>query len=460
MAHTFDYDLIVIGSGAGGSVAATIAAREGWRVAIIEEDLFGGDSSNWGDVPTKALLQTAHLYASVKRGDRFGLRTTTLGYNYPSIRAWKELAIKQTGVGNDRKFYTEQGITTFQGKAHFLTPHEITVNRRHLSARYFIVATGATWAKPSFQHADDVTFHSPRTILEMLRPPKSLLVVGGGRHAVEIAQLMAVFGTEVVIVEAKKHLLPDFDKEVGEAVATSLRRDHGIITLASTHVHSVVREGTEKRVTLSRGETKKHLTVSEVLVADSYAPNIDLGLDNALVKYSEKGIEVDQFLRTSTKHIYAAGDVLGNFHDTTATLLESRVIAHNMLGNLKVKPDYEAMPRVVFTNPEVAQVGITQRHARQQKIAMKQVTVPLSYVAAGTLADTHDGFVTLIVGAHGVILGGTIVGPRASELIQEISLAVRHQLTATQLAQTPHVFLSWSEAIRVAAQKLARSGIV
>ena len=138
--HTFDYDLIVIGSGAAGSAAATIVARAGKRVAIMEEDTFGGDSPNWGNIPTKSLLHVARIYDEARHANRFGLRTSTLGYNYPSIRAWKDLAVKRTGAANNRHFYENNGVAAFQGKAHFLTPHEITVNRRHLSAAHFLVA--------------------------------------------------------------------------------------------------------------------------------------------------------------------------------------------------------------------------------------------------------------------------------------------------------------------------------
>jgi len=140
---TFDYDLIVIGSGAGGSAAATIAARAGKKVAVIEADTFGGDSPNWSDVPTKALLHAAHLYDEARHGARFGLRSNTLGYNYPSLRAWKDLAVKRTGAGGNRKYYENEGIATFAGTAHFLSPHEISVNRRHVSAEKFLVATGS-----------------------------------------------------------------------------------------------------------------------------------------------------------------------------------------------------------------------------------------------------------------------------------------------------------------------------
>ena len=135
--NKFDYDLIVIGSGAGGSAAATIAARNGARVAIIEEDTFGGDSPNWSDVPTNALLHVAHLYDQARHGAKFGLRSNTLGYNYPSIRAWKDLAVKRTGAAGNRKFYENQGITTYTGHAHFLSPNEISVRRKHISAERF-----------------------------------------------------------------------------------------------------------------------------------------------------------------------------------------------------------------------------------------------------------------------------------------------------------------------------------
>src|SRR6478735_6396347 len=174
----FDFDLIVIGSGAGGSAAATIAARAGKKVAIVEADTFGGDSPNWSDVPTKALLHAAHLYDEARHGSRFGLRSNTLGYNYPSIRAWKDLAVKRTGAGGNRKFYENEDIATYNSPAHFLSPNEITVNRRHLSAANFLIATGSHWVTPDIPGLADVGFLTPRTILQAIRPPKSLFIIG------------------------------------------------------------------------------------------------------------------------------------------------------------------------------------------------------------------------------------------------------------------------------------------
>ena len=453
--HTFDYDLIVIGSGAGGSAAATITARAGKRVAVIEEDTFGGDSPNWSDVPTKALLHAAAVYDEARHGNRFGLRTSTLGYNYPSIRSWKELAVERTGAANNRRYYEKQGISTFHGKAHFLTPHEITVNRRHLSAAYFIVATGSDWIIPTVQGLTDLSYFTPRTILEALRPPKSLFIIGGGQYAVEIAQLMATFGTKVYIAEQAARLLPKQDKEVGDLMERVLSEQKGVTVLTHTRVLAVEREGLGKRILISRGGTEKHVKADEILVAAGRQPNVDLGLENASVRYTPKGITVTDQLQTSTKHIYAAGDVLGRGSHTHDALLESRVAAHNILERTKITPDYTATPNVIFSTPEIAHVGLSEDDCRRRDLAVDTAIAPLSIIARSNTSDFRDGFVKLIADKKGVILGGTIVAPHAGDMIHEIGLTVKHGLTAAQLAETPHAFLTWAEAIRIAAQKLA-----
>ena len=452
--HTFDYDLIVIGSGAGGSAAATIAARAGKRVAIVEEAVFGGESPNWSDVPTKALLHVARIFDEARHASRFGLRTATLGYNYPSIRNWKDLVVKRTGAANNRRFYENNAISAFNGKAHFLTPHEITVNRRHLSAAYFLIATGSSWVAPKIQGLDEIDYFTPRTILETLRPPKTLFVIGGGQYGVEIAQLMASFGTKVYIAEQASRLLPHQDPEVGELIERVLTEQKGATILTHSRVLSVVKEGLGKKVLITRGGVEKHIKVDEILVATGRMPNVDFGLENASIAYTPKGIEVNEQLQTSVKHIFAAGDVLGRESHTHSALLESRVAAHNMFKRTKVPIDYTATPGVIFTTPEIAQVGLTEDDCRRRDLAVNKAVAPLSIIARSNTTDFRDGFVKLITDKKGVVLGGTIVAPHAAELIHEIGLAVKYNLTAAQLADTPHAFLSWSEAIRVAAQKL------
>jgi len=452
---TFDFDLIVIGSGAGGSAAATIAAREGKKVAIIEADTFGGDSPNWSDVPTKALLHVAQLYDEARHGARFGLRSATLGYNYPSLRAWKDLAVKRTGAGGNRKYYENENITTLQGTAHFLSPHEISVNRHHLSAERFLVATGSHWVAPNIQGLKDVPHLTPRTILEAMRPPKSLYVIGGGTIGVEIAQLMAIFGTKVYIAEIASRLLPREDEEVGILMERLLKEQKGVTTLTQTRTLAVVKDGIGKRVTYTRGGVEKSVRVDEVLIATGRVPTVDLGLENASVTYTPKGIEVDANLQTSARHIFAAGDVLGHNSHTHTALLESRVAANNILHKTKIAPNYTATTRVTFTHPGIASVGLSEDDCLKRDLAINKAVAPLNIVARSNTSDFRDGFVKLITNKHGVILGGTVVAPHAAEIIHEIALAVKHELTAADLADTPHAFLSWSEAVRVAAAKLS-----
>lgn len=451
----FDYDLIVIGSGAGGSAAAAIAAREGKRVALVEAGTFGGESPNWGDIPTKALLHAAVAYDDIKAAGRFGLRSSAVGYNYPSLQQWKELAVKRTGAGNNRHYYENQGVTTFAGSAHFLSPHEITVNRRHLSGEHFLIATGAHPSLPDIVGLEDSGYLTPRTILDLTRPPKSMYVIGGSSIALELAQLMAIFGTQVFVSEIAARLLPKEDSEAGELIERLLSEQKGVICLTQTRTLSIEKNGMGRHITYTRGGVEKSVRVDEVLVAAGRMPNVDLGLENASVAYTPKGIEVNDYLQTTARHIYAAGDVLGRSTPTHTALLQSRVAAHNLFNKTKVTPDYTATPRVTFTSPAVASVGLNEDDCLRRDLPVNTAMAPLNIIARSNISDFRDGFVKIITDKRGVVLGATVVAPAAGEIIHELALAVKHQLTASQLAETPHAFLSWSEAVRVAAAKIA-----
>ncbi|MGB4767675.1 MAG: NAD(P)/FAD-dependent oxidoreductase [Candidatus Saccharimonas sp.] len=452
----FDYDLIVIGSGAGGSAAATIAARDGQRVAIIEADTFGGDSPNWSDVPTKALLHAAQLYDEARHGARFGLRSNTLSYNYPSLRAWKELAVKRTGAADNRKFYQSQSIDTFSGRAHFISPHEVSVNRKHLSAERFLVATGSHWVAPNIPGIEDVKYLTPRSVLEAIRPPKSIYIIGAGTIGVEIAQLLAIFGTKVYLAEVAARILPKEEEEVGTLMERLLLETKGITSLTQTRTVAIVRDGLGYRVSFLRGGIEKSIRVDDILIATGRTPTTDLGLENASVTYDPTGIKTNEQLQTSARHIYAAGDVLGNSSHTHTALLESRVAAHNLFSKSQLTPDYTATPRLTFTHPGIATVGLTEDDCLKRDLHINTALAPLNIIARSNTSDFRDGFVKIVTDKKGTILGATVVAPHAAEIIHELTLAVKHKLTAKDVAETPHAFLSWSEAVRVAAGKLVK----
>ncbi|HEY0964864.1 MAG TPA: NAD(P)/FAD-dependent oxidoreductase [Candidatus Saccharimonadales bacterium] len=451
----FDYNLIVIGSGAAGSPAASIAAQAGKKVAVIESDIFGGESPNWGDIPVKALLHASQLYDEAKHGSRFGIRGATLGYNFLSLKAWKDLAIKRTGAGNNRRYYEAQGIDTFHSTAHFLSPHEISINRRHLSAEQFLVATGSYWEEPAIPGIENISYYTPRTILDVTRPPKSLLIVGGGSTAVEFAQLFATFGTKVYIIEKAARLLPDEDTEAGELVGRLLHEHKGATILTQTRILTAQKDGLGKRITYTRGGHEKSLRIDEILVTTGRAPSVDIGLENATVDYTAKGIEVNEYLQTTAKHIYAAGDVLGSKKYLHTALLESRTAINNLLNpKQRAAVDYTAMPNITFSFPSVASVGLTEDDCIKRDLDIKKSMAPLNMIARSNTSDFRDGFVKLITRKDGVLIGATVVAPHAGEIIHELTVAVKYGMTAAQLANTPHAFLSWSEAVRIAAARL------
>lgn len=451
---TFDYDYIVIGSGAGGSPAASILASAGKKVAVVEKSTFGGESPNWGDVPTGFMSYTINTYQIAKNAAKFGLRTNSVGYNYPSLLSWKDVVTKRTGAGGNRRYYEKQGISVFAGNAHFLSPNEIAVNRRHLSARKFIIATGSDWQIPRIPGLENTTYHTPKTIFNLKRLPKTIFVIGSSTTALEIAHIFSVLGTKVYIAEESSRILPNFDEEVSNLLTNDAKKNRNISVLTYTKVISIQKSSIQKRVTFLQSQVEKSVRVDEILIADQQIPATDLGLENAGVKYTRKGVSVDSSLRTSARHIFAAGSVVDATVQTHEVLSQSRIAAHNLLHNNKLKTGDSPRLQVAFTQPEIAQVGMNENDCRKKGIKVKMAIVPLTATVRSNITDQRTGFVKLIINQRRVIIGATIVGPHASDMIAEISLAIRHKITSDELATTPHCFTSWSEAVRIAAGKL------
>ena len=451
---TFDYDYIVIGSGAGGSPAANILASAGKKVAVVEKSTFGGESPNWGDVPTGFMSYTINTYQIAKNAAKFGLRTNSVGYNYPSLLSWKDVVTKRTGAGGNRRYYEKQGISVFAGNAHFLSPNEIAVNRRHLSARKFLIATGSDWQIPKIPGLENTTYHTPKTIFNLKRLPKTIFVIGSSTAALELAHILSVLGTKVYIAEESSRILPNFDEEVSSLLTNDAKKNRNISVLTYTKVISIQKSSIQKRVTFLQGQVEKSVRVDEILIANQQIPATDLGLENAGVKYTRKGVSVDSSLRTSARHIFAAGSVVDAAIQTHEVLSQSRIAAHNLLHNNRIKLDNSPRLQVAFTQPEIAQVGMNEDDCRKKGIKVKMAIVPLTATVRSNITDQRTGFVKLIINQRRVIIGATIVGPHASDIIAELSLAIRHKITSDELAATPHCFTSWSEAVRIAAGKL------
>jgi len=451
----YDYDLIVIGTGGAGSVAAHMSASLGKSVAVIEkEDVLGGECPNWGCVPTKAMLHAAEIYDAAKHGQQFGIRGATLSYNYPSIKAWKDLAVHRTGTWQGKKMFEAEGITVIKGEAHFLNDHEVTVNRRHLTAAHFLVATGTHDFIPPIEGLDKAGYITFREAADLTRPPKSVAIVGAGAIGCEYAELFSIFGTKVTLIDITPRLLMKEDQEVGELVRQRFEQNRGMNVLMNTKVMSVEKEGLAKRVHYQQGRDMGTVKVDEVFIASGKLANVDIGLENAGVEYTPKAILANEFMQTSTKHIYTAGDVAGPYQFTHTAVYQGRVAAHNMWHKQKVATDYRAIPRCIFLSPEVASVGLSEDECIKRDLKYKTAMAQISIIGRANTSNVDDGFVKVITEPDGTLIGASIVSPRAGEMLHELTLAIQYGLTAQEVANTIHAFPTWSEAVRVACNKI------
>ena len=452
----FDFDLIVLGSGPGGSIAAEIAVSAGKRVAMVEPAEIGGECPNWGCVPTKALLHAAEIYDAAKHGQEFGIRSAALSYNYPSIKAWKDLAVYRTGTSQGKQFYESEGIKILSGFGHFIGPHEITVNRRHYSSEHFLIATGTHTAIPPIEGLEKAGYITFREAINLTRPPKSLFIIGASFIGCEFAELFSIFGTKIHLADITPRILMKEDQEVGELIREVFETERGISVYTNTKVVKVVKENIAKRVYFQQGNEIKSVKVDEVLVATGKAANVDIGLENAGVEYTPRFITTNEYMQTSAKHIYATGDVAGPYQFTHTAIYQSRLAINNMLHKHKVAADYRAIPRCAFVSPEVASVGLSEDECTKRDLRIKKAISPISIIARANTSNTDKGFVKVITDKEGVLLGATVVSPRAGEVIHELTLAIQHGLTAADVANTIHAFPTWSEAVRTACSKVQR----
>lgn len=450
----YDYDLIVIGSGAGGGVAAHLAAKAGKKVAVIEMEKLGGECPNFGCVPTKALLMAAETYQTALHGERFGLIAEKVGFNYNIVKAWKDHAVFHTGTEEGEAFYVSEGVHVISGYAHFINPWSVSVNKRRYVAHKFLIATGTKSVVPPIPGLAETGFMTYRDAIELSEPPKSLFVIGGGAIGCEFTQLFSSFGTKVHVADMAPRLIGLEDPEVGDLVG-ALFKNRGIEVHTGAKLTRISKDGRNKIVHFEIDDKTHKVTVDEILLSSGKAPNTDLGLENAGVAYDRGGIKVNNRMQTTCKHIYAAGDIVGPYRFTHTASYQSRVAAHNMFHRENpVVANYHAVPRCVFTEPEIACVGYTEQQLRDQKIAYQVSAVPVSVIGRANTSGVDSGFVKVLATKNGTLVGASIVSPRAGEMIHELTLAVQHRMKARQVAETIHAFPTWSEAVRVACNKI------
>ncbi len=471
----FEYDLVVIGSGVAGGTAAKMAAGAGLKTVLIEAGNWGGTNSNRRDIPYAAASHFSQTFFGAIEASKFGLSSTSLRYNYPSVLNWNLIAKKRAGASS-KKEYEDAGVKCVSGFAQFISPYEISVGDETISAKKFIIATGSTPTDPGITGSAEAGCILPEDVFALRRIPKVVMVVGGGSTGCEIAEYLAEMGSKVLITEISERLLPKEDPEAGEVIETRFAKTLGIKVLTSSRVVATSKAGKETlpsgrktdvvKVQFMRGGQEKSVKVEAVILATGSEPAVDLGLSNADVKFSAKGIQVNTMMQTSAKHIFACGDVANVVFDrhvdvaeissTEKASYEAATAASNVVNRGKALVDYRGFVRMTDTFPKVASVGLTEDECIARDLKYKQVLVPLSSVEASNVHEYQDGFVKLVTNREGKIIGATIVAPNADLLIQEIVLSMRTDIKLVDIATAPHVALSFSEAVRLAARRISR----
>lgn len=457
MGKKFDYDVIIIGSGPAGASAALLSANAGLKTAIVEKDKWGGSSLNYSDIPSRALFEFSHLYRRASNGARLGLSSSTLRYNYPTAQSWKSLVMRRASAGS-KKVFESAKIACFSGFASFLSPYELAVKDRVISAPRFIIATGSKLKTGEISGIESVVCYTPADALALTRPPKSVFVVGAGSTGVELANYFAELGSQVTLGELSSRILPKEDSEVSDALTRYFENRLHMKILASSRVVAVEKSSKPglQKVIFRRGGQEKSVEVAAIVLATGSNPVTNLGLENAGVTYDTDGIHTDEYLRTKIKHICAAGDCLGGESSAERSAYEGALAASNLTGKSKASRNYDGFIRITDTYPSIAVVGLTEEECVSKHIKYKKAILPLSSVSSANTSDFTIGLIKLLADSKGRILGGTIVCPEAALAIQELALATRQKLTVTELASTPHASSSWSELIRLASIKLAK----
>lgn len=445
----YDYDLLIIGSGSGGSVAAHYAQSLGKKVAIFEEEAVGGECPNFACVPTKALLHAGHVYQTVQNAKLFGTEVGNTSVNYHAIRRWKDLVVSRTGAAHGEAAFRKDGITLVQHKAEFVSPHEVQADGKTYSGAKILLATGSKTFVPHVPGLEETGYITFKEAIDLDHPPKSMLIYGGGAIACEFAQIFANFGTKVTIVNRSERILTKEDLEVSELVQ-ALFENAGIKVLTNTNVERVERRNGHKAVYFKSGEETFSHEYEEILCALGKVPVMSFAPEKAGLQIKDHRLVVKKNLQTSVSHIYAAGDLVGPYLFTHTSSFQSYVAAQNLFSRDQVTPDYSVVPRCVYVSPEIASVGITEVEANEKKMKIKKGIMALGMLGRANTENEFDGFVKVITDKKGVIIGGSIVAPRAGEMIHEIALAMKCRVTAEELADMIHAYPTYSEGIKIA----------
>lgn len=438
------WDVLVVGGGTAGIVSAKTAAGFGARVLLVERGRTGGDCLWTGCVPSKALLAAASAAARARTAGRLGIEVAAVEVDFPAVMRHVRSAIRTIQPVDSPAALDDAGVRVRSGELTFTGAHSATVDGDAVEFRQAIVCTGSSPSVPPIPGLDDADPLTSDSVWDLDELPGRLAVIGGGNIGCELGQAFARLGSEVTIIEGTERILPREDPRAAELVAASLERD-GVTIFTGTPVATVKSATGCGLLVLEDGS---EIAFDRLLVAVGRRPGSrGLGLQHAGVEVDERGyVRVDPRLRTTNPDIWAAGDVTGHPQFTHAAGVNGSLAASNAVLGLRRRAETTTVPRVTFTDPEVAAVGVDSGAAASDP-DLSVVSRDHAHLDRAVTESEVEGFSALVVDHKGRIVGATVVGPRAGETLGELTVAVRHRMRTRDLAGTTHAYPSYSDAI-------------
>lgn len=449
MTH-MQYDMTIIGGGSGGLTAARLASSLGANVLLIDKERLGGDCLQTGCVPSKSLIHVARVVHEARNAARLGLVPVNFEVDMAKINHHIQTVIGKVAEGE--KAYTED-VTVRFGDVSFKSATELTLNGETFTSRNTLISTGSRPFIPSVEGLAETGYSTNENVFQLMSLPSSLLVVGGGPVGVELGQAFRRLGTEVTIVEGLDRILPKEDPEVS-TVITEVLRSEGINVVTNALFISAKRGENKKIVLAKRGEQHLAFEADEILLTIGRVPNIEgLHLEAARITYSNKGIQVNEHLQTSTPNIFAIGDVIGGYLFTHVAAYQAGIAVRNALVPLNKKNvNYRVVPWCIFTDPEVARVGLTPDEVEKRFKETRVVKFPVAAIDRAQTENDLAGFIKLVLaGKKEEIVGAHIVCAHAGELLGELALAMQHHLTINDIFDTIHAYPTMSTGIQQTA---------